>query len=292
VDIILDPLAMQETCRLARLSGLSVGFVPTMGALHEGHLSLLRAARAGNDVVATSVFVNPAQFDNPVDLEKYPRPLEADLDQMEAAGVNLAFAPTPEKIYPPGYASYVEVEGLSDQWEGASRPGHFRGVATVVLKLLNIVTPDRLYMGEKDFQQLQVIRRMVKDFHLPVEVIGMPTVRDPDGLALSSRNARLSPEERKAALALPRTLHTCAGIIEDGERRAWEVQRAGLDYLSMEARVTPDYLAVVDPETFRELDIIGPEALIIAAVNVGGTRLIDNRLWREADSGISHADLG
>jgi pantoate--beta-alanine ligase len=292
MDILLDPLAMQETCRLARLSGMSVGFVPTMGALHEGHLSLFRAARANNDVVAASLFVNPTQFNSPEDLKTYPRPLEADLDLMEKAGVNLVFNPAPEAVYPPGYASYVEVEGLSALWEGASRPGHFRGVATVVLKLLNIVTPDRLYMGEKDYQQLQVVRRMVKDFHLPVEVIGLPTVRDADGLALSSRNVRLSPGERKAALMLPRTLHYCVGFIADGERRAWEIQRAGLDYLSTEGRVTPDYLAVVDPETFRELDIIGKEALVIAAVKVGDTRLIDNRFWRESDTGVTHADLG
>lgn len=277
---------------MARLSGTSVGFVPTMGALHEGHLSLLRAARAGNEVVAASIFVNPTQFDNEDDLNRYPRPLEQDIDMLEGAGVNLVFTPAAETLYPPGYASYVEVEGLSNKWEGEARPGHFRGVATVVLKLLNLAMPDRLYMGEKDYQQLQLVRRMVKDFHLPVEVVGMPTVRDPDGLALSSRNVRLSPEERKAALVLPRTLHYCANFIEDGERRAWEVQRAGLDHLSMGGRITPDYLAVVDPQTFREVDIIGREALIIAAVSIGNTRLIDNRLWRESDSGVSHADLG
>jgi pantoate--beta-alanine ligase len=292
VDIILDPLAMQETCRLARLSGMSVGFVPTMGALHEGHLSLIHAARAENDLVAVSIFVNPTQFGEGEDFEKYPRPLEADLDRCEASGVNLVFNPPPDAMYPSGYSSYVNVHGLTDRWEGEIRPGHFQGVATVVMKLLQIVAPDRIYMGEKDFQQLQVIRRMAKDFHLPTAVIGIPTVRDPDGLALSSRNAYLSPEERKAALILPRMLHYCAGFIEDGERRAWEIQRAALDYLSMERAVQTDYVAVVDPETMRELDIIGPEALLLAAIRVGRTRLIDNRLWRESGGGVIHADLG
>jgi pantoate--beta-alanine ligase len=292
LDILLDPLAMQETCRLARLSGMSLGFVPTMGALHEGHLSLLRLARAENDVVAASVFVNPTQFGPGEDFERYPRPLEADLALAEAAGVNLAFTPAPETIYPHGYASYVTVEGLSEKWEGEARPGHFRGVSTVVMKLLQIVGPDRIYLGEKDFQQLQVIRRMVRDFLLPTRVIAAPTVRDKDGLALSSRNAYLSPEERKAALILPRTLHYCAQAIEEGERRAWEIQRIGLDYLSTEPRITADYFAVADPATLRELDIIGPEAALLAAIRVGKTRLIDNRVWRDSGSEPPRADLG
>ena len=292
MDILLDPAAMQETCRLARLSGMSIGFVPTMGALHEGHLSLLRAARAENDLVALSIFVNPTQFVAGEDLERYPRPLDRDLAQAEAAGTNLVFTPSPQAMYPPGHASYVDVEGLSDRWEGEFRPGHFRGVATVVLKLLMVVAPDRMYMGEKDYQQLQVIRRMVKDFHVTTEVVGKPTVRDPDGLALSSRNAYLTPEERQAALALPRTLHYCVSFIEDGERRAWEIQRSGLDYLSMEKQIAVDYLAVVDPTTLRELDIIGREAVLLAAVRVGRTRLIDSRIWRESGEQVVHADLG
>ncbi len=284
---------MRETCTLARLSGMSVGFVPTMGALHNGHLSLLRAARAENEVVAASIFVNPTQFGPSEDLEKYPRPLEADLNMCEEAGVNLVFTPAREALYPAGYASFVDVEGLTDRWEGEVRNGHFRGVATIVLKLLQIVGPDRLYMGEKDYQQLQVIRRMVRDFHLTTQVVGLPTVRDADGLALSSRNACLSLEERKKSLILPRTLHHCLGFIEDGERRAWEVQRAGLDYLSVEG-VATDYFAVVDPDTLRQLDIIGPRAALLAAIRVGNTRLIDNRIWNEAPQpeGLTHADLG
>jgi pantoate--beta-alanine ligase len=291
VDVLIDPLAIQETCRLARFSGMSVGFVPTMGALHEGHLSLLQAARAENDVVALSIFVNPTQFGPGEDFEKYPRPLQADLDLAEAAGVTLVFNPSPDHLYPPGYSTYVTVEGLTDKWEGAIRPTHFRGVATVVLKLLQIVGPDRIYFGQKDYQQLQVIRRMVRDFHLPTQVVGLPTIRDEDGLALSSRNAYLSREERKAALILPRTLNYCANLLDDGERRAWEIQRAGLDYLSMEKNLKVDYLAVVDPQSLRELDIVGEETALLAAIRVGNTRLIDNRVWRETD-GVPHADLG
>jgi pantoate--beta-alanine ligase len=233
----------------------SVGLVPTMGALHAGHEALIRAARAENDVVVVSLFVNPAQFDQDADLAAYPRDEDADTAAAEAAGADLLFAPAREEIYPPGFQTWVEVEELSRGLEGEHRPGHFRGVATVCLKLFNIVRPDRAYFGQKDAQQVAVIRRLVRDLDLDLQIRAVPTVRDPDGLALSSRNARLSPDEREAALALPHALAT-----RDPERA--RAVLAGLDV---------DYVEVADFEP----------RVLAAAVRVGHTRLIDNVVLEE-----------
>jgi pantoate--beta-alanine ligase len=233
-----------------RPAGSTVGIVPTMGSFHEGHLSLFRAARDDNDLVVVSLFVNPAQFDRPGDLAAYPQDEARDAELAEEAGMDILFAPAAEELYPDGFQTWVDVERLGGMLEGRSRPGHFRGVATVCLKLFNLVRPDRAYFGQKDSQQTAVVRRMVRDLHVPVEIRVLPTVRDEDGLALSSRNARLSPEERDRALALPRALET-----RDPER-ARELLR-GLDV---------DYVEVADFE---------PKVLA-AAVRVGATRLIDN----------------
>jgi len=230
------------------------GLVPTMGALHDGHRALIRAARADSDRVVMSLFVNPAQFDEQTDLEAYPRDEERDLELAEAEGVDVVFAPAQNELYPPGFATWVEP--LEAGAEGAARPGHFRGVATVCLKLFNLVRPERAYFGQKDAQQVAVLRRLVNDLNVPVEIRVVPTVRDPDGLALSSRNARLSAEERERALGLPRALASAAG--EPDPVAAARASLNGLD---------PDYVEVLD---------LGDAKVLAAAVRVGSTRLLDN----------------
>lgn len=246
-----------EEMRSAPREG-STGFVPTMGAFHQGHLSLFRAARDENDVVVASLFVNPAQFGPSEDLAKYPRDEERDERLAEEAGVDYLFTPAPEEIYPPGFQTWVEVEELSRPLEGAFRPGHFRGVATVCLKLFNIVRPDRAYFGQKDAQQAAVLKRMVRDLNVPLQIRVLPTVRDEDGLALSSRNAYLSTEEREAALVLPRALQT----------KDPKAARAMLDGLDVE------YVEVADFEP----------RVLAAAVRVGTNRLIDNVVLEEGDA--------
>ncbi|HEY3283211.1 MAG TPA: pantoate--beta-alanine ligase [Armatimonadota bacterium] len=275
---------VSEACRVAKLSGLSVGFVPTMGYLHEGHVSLLRAARAENELVVLSIFVNPTQFGPQEDLERYPRDLDRDCKLAEAAGTNLTFTPTAEAMYPRGYTTTVSVKGLTELWEGASRPGHFDGVATVVLKLLNVTQPDRAYFGAKDYQQLQVVQRMVEDLNLAVDIVGLPTVREPDGLALSSRNVYLSREERERALVLPSALAHCRRLLEGGERRGWVVRQAGEERIQAQAGVELDYLAVAHPRSLQPMDLVDREAVLLAAVRAGKTRLIDNLLWEETPS--------
>lgn len=282
LEVITDPKAMAEACSVARMSGLTIGFVPTMGYLHEGHLSLLRAARADCDTVVLSIFVNPIQFGPHEDYNRYPRDAERDLNLAKAIGVNLVFMPTVEDMYPQGYSTFVEVQGLTEKFEGAFRPGHFRGVATVVLKLFNIVQPHRAYFGQKDYQQLLVVRRMVQDLNLPIEIVPMPTVRESDGLAMSSRNTYLSAEERRAALAIPRALNACREALERGERIASEVRRAGLAVIESEPMLSLDYLAVAHPETLEEPDVVGSSAVVLIAARCGSTRLIDNILWEEA----------
>lgn len=281
MEVITDPQALQETCRQVRQMGMSIGFVPTMGYLHEGHLSLLRAARAQCETVVLSIFVNPTQFGPQEDYERYPRDLERDLELARQTRVNLVFTPTPQQMYPEGYSTFVEVEGLTERLEGAFRPGHFRGVATIVLKLFHLVQPDKAYFGLKDYQQLKVIQRMVRDLHLPIEIVPMPTVREPDGLAMSSRNTYLSPEERQSALSLYRSLQVCLRLLEAGERRGWEIQRQGIGILSADPLVQIDYLEVCHPETLEPLEIVGQSAVILGAIRVGNTRLIDNLLWEE-----------
>ncbi len=253
-----------------------LGLVPTMGALHEGHLSLLRQARVACATVAMSLFVNPAQFGPAEDLSRYPRPLQRDLDLARAAGVDLVFHPPVEEMYPPDFATAVEVGGPASRWEGEHRPGHFRGVATVVARLLGIVGPQVAYFGEKDWQQLQVVRRMVRDLAIPVQIAPCPIVREPDGLALSSRNVYLEPEQRQYATALSRALQAGQGRVADGERDALAVRQAIEAVLLDTPGLRPDYVAVVDPESLEPLERLDRPARALIAARLGKVRLIDN----------------
>ena len=256
-----------------------LGLVPTMGALHEGHLSLAGRARTECASVAMSIFVNPAQFGPHEDLTRYPRPIERDLQLAEAAGIDLVFNPSVEEIYPPGFGTYVEVGDVARRWEGEHRPGHFRGVATVVTKLFTLVAPQCAYFGQKDFQQLAVVRRLVADLNLPVEVVGCETVREPDGLALSSRNVYLSPDERPYATALHAALHTGRQRVAAGATKASAVREAMERVLLDTPGVTVDYVAVVDPGTLEPLDRIEPGRTLVhglIAARLGAVRLIDN----------------
>jgi len=257
----------------------SLGLVPTMGFFHEGHLSLVRRARAENDVVAVSIFVNPAQFGPAEDFTTYPRDLRRDLALLEEAGVDLVFVPDREEIYPEGYATYVTVERLTDRWEGASRPGHFRGVATVVAKLFTLFQPHRAYFGQKDYQQLVVVRRLARDLGFSLAVVTCPIIRDPDGLAQSSRNSHLSPAERQAALALSRALRAGETAYQGGERSGRRLREIVEEVLAREPLAKPDYVAVAHPETLAECEEVGPlGAVLCLAVWIGATRLIDNSL--------------
>jgi pantoate--beta-alanine ligase len=262
----------------ARRGGRSVGLVPTMGAFHAGHEALMRAAGERCDHVVVSLFVNPAQFDEAADLAAYPRSEAADAEIAERLGVDVLFAPPPEEIYPDGFATQVTVAGLSTVLEGAERgPGHFAGVCTVVCKLLNIVAPDIAFFGQKDAQQVVVVRRMVRDLDLPVELHVIPTVRDVDGLALSSRNARLGADDRRRALALHRGLDAARALAAAGEHDAAILRAAAADALQA-AGVEPDYLALVDPDTLRPVERVDRRVLFAVAARVGPARLIDNVL--------------
>jgi pantoate--beta-alanine ligase len=267
---------MRAASRAARPSGKRVGFVPTMGALHEGHLSLVRAAREKCDVVAVSIFVNPLQFGPSEDLAKYPRTFERDCELLEKEAVDILFVPTPEEMYPAGAVTYVTVEGLSEKLCGKSRPGHFRGVTTVVAKLFHIVEPDMAFFGQKDAAQSTIIRRMVRDLNLPVEIAVCPIVREPDGLAMSSRNAYLSPQERKSALFLHRALSQVRHRFDQGERNAANLIEAGRQLLAREPAVRLDYFQIVDPTTLDPMSQATSTALVAIAAFIGNTRLIDN----------------
>jgi len=256
----------------------SVGLVPTMGALHAGHLSLVAAACGENDRVAATLFVNPKQFGPQEDLALYPRDLERDVRLLEGAGTEAVFAPSVEAMYPPGAETTVDVGSVALPLEGERRPGHFRGVATVVLKLLEIASPDRAYFGEKDAQQLAVVRRLVADLDVPVQIRSCPIVREADGLALSSRNAYLSPEERKAATVLFRALEAAGSRWRAGERHGPALREAMTETLGGEPLARTDYAAVADPATFREVDVASGPVRLLLAVHIGRTRLIDNRL--------------
>jgi pantoate--beta-alanine ligase len=261
----------------ATCEGLTIGCVPTMGALHEGHLSLVRHARAECGYVVLTIFVNPTQFAPGEDLSRYPRREAQDLALAEAEGVSLAFVPSAAEMYPTDLLATVQVAELTEVLCGPHRPGHFAGVATVVAKLLNIITPDRAYFGQKDFQQLQVIRRMVRDLNLPGEIMGCPTVREPDGLALSSRNAYLSPEEREIAPRLHAALQRGADVVAAGGR-AEEAEAAVRAALADEPRFGLQYVEARRPATLRRDDLPGPPMVIAAAAYLGATRLIDNVL--------------
>jgi pantoate--beta-alanine ligase len=265
----------------ARAAGLSVGLVPTMGALHAGHCSLVERASAECDLVVVTVFVNPLQFGDPDDIARYPRTLESDVELAGAAGAGIVFAPPVKEMYPgfpAAVATTVSVAGLGDHWEGASRPGHFDGVSTVVAKLFAMSGRCRAYFGEKDFQQLAVVRRMVRDLSLPIEIIGCPTMRDEDGLALSSRNVRLSSDQRRVALVLSRSLRAGAALIARGEGRAQVIEDAMARVVAEEPSVDLDYAAVVRADDLRGVASIRPDVAIrlLIAATVGGVRLIDN----------------
>ena len=273
---IRDARELRRQVALWRSEGRTVGFVPTMGALHEGHLSLVRLARERADRVVASVFVNPTQFGPNEDFSRYPRQPEKDGAMLESAGCDLLFLPDVDTMYPPGSATFVEPAGAAEGLEGAFRPGHFRGVATVVCGLLNLVQADVAVFGKKDAQQLAVIRQLVRDLHFPVEIVAGETVREEDGLALSSRNAYLSPDERRAAGVLHRALRAAEQAIVGGERRGDEVRRVMREVLDSEPLARTEYAEVVEAATFRPANTLRGSLVLPLAVRVGGTRLIDN----------------
>ncbi|HEX5447395.1 MAG TPA: pantoate--beta-alanine ligase [Pirellulales bacterium] len=262
----------------ARRDGKTVGLVATMGALHAGHLSLVERSRQECGFTVVTIFVNPTQFGPREDFARYPRNLQTDLALLGPTGADVVFAPEAGDVYGPQHATYVEMHGVAEPWEGRCRPGHFRGVATVVLKLFNMVAPDRAYFGQKDYQQSLVIRRLVADLDLPIEVCVCPTVREPDGLALSSRNVYLSPTEREDALAIGRALRRAAELVQSGQREAAAVAEAMRAILAAAPGLRVEYLAVVDAETLQAIATIDRTVLAAIAAFVGPTRLIDNTL--------------
>jgi pantoate--beta-alanine ligase len=263
----------------ARARGASVGFVPTMGALHAGHEALLAIARRQNDFVVASIFVNPLQFDRKEDLDHYPRTLEDDLRVCERCGVNLVFTPTPTELYPESQLTFVESPTLTSTLCGQFRPGHFRGVATVVLKLLNIVQPERAYFGEKDAQQLALIRRMARDLNVSVEIVPVPTIREADGLALSSRNKHLTPAQRAIAPVLSRALRQAVDMIGEGESSAAAIRERALALFAPWPEARVEYFELTDPQTLTPVDRVDRAVLIAGAMWLGQTRLIDNMSW-------------
>jgi pantoate--beta-alanine ligase len=269
---------LRQAVVAARRAGKTVGFVPTMGALHAGHVSLIAAARAADGFVVVSIFVNPTQFGPKEDFSRYPRPLERDLELCGAAGVDLVFTPEVAAMYPPGFRTFVEVSELSDVLDGASRPGHFRGVATVVLKLFHLVKPDRAYFGQKDAQQVRVIQQMVRDLNVPVETVVCPTVREPDGLALSSRNQYLNADQRREATALNRALEEAEAAIRGGEREVATIERSMAARIAAITGAVLDYAVAVDADTLKPATKLKGMVLLALAVRFGATRLIDNRL--------------
>lgn len=261
-----------------------IGFVPTMGYLHQGHISLVRQARRQNRSVVVSIYVNPTQFGPNEDLDRYPRDLEHDRQLLEKEGVDILFLPSTGDMYPAGYDTWVEISGLGHKLEGLRRPGHFRGVATVVLKLLNIIEPDMLYLGQKDAQQALVIRRMASDLHLKTDIRVMPIIRQPDGLALSSRNSYLDANQKKAATILFRALEQAVELFRQGEMNAEVVKKSMAELIGTEPSAVIDYISIACTESLEEMETIRPPALVSLAVNIGDTRLIDNMvISREND---------
>lgn len=276
MNVYTTARAMRDWCRAEQRAGRTVGFAPTMGALHAGHVSLMDAARRECDSVAVSIFVNPTQFAPHEDLTKYPRPMEADLEACRAAGVDAVFTPSVAEMYRPDAATFVELPSLSTMWEGAVRPTHFRGVATVVTKLFQIVPADASYFGQKDFQQQLVIRKMVRDLDIPMSIRVCPIIRDADGLALSSRNVYLSPDERRAALAIPRSLVAAHDAVANGERSIASLKELMRRELTQSDRLSVDYATLVDPDTLAELTEWSDDVAAIVAARSGATRLLDN----------------
>ena len=278
MEIITSVAHMANKAREARSAGKRIAFVPTMGFLHEGHASLLREGRRRGDILVLSIFVNPTQFGAGEDFESYPRNLEKDAEIAERAGVDVIFAPTAREMYPNGYQTYVNVDNLTLPLCGASRPGHFRGVTTVVAKLFNIVSPHSAFFGEKDYQQLAVIRRMVADLNMDVEITGMPIVREADGLAMSSRNAYLSPEERKSALCLCRSLAGASELYREGVFSVDVLREKVMEILRAESSASVEYVEFRHQHTLEEVDNASDETLLALAVKIGKTRLIDNTI--------------
>jgi len=271
----------RAACRVLRASGKRLGLVPTMGALHEGHLSLVRAARAQCDAVAVSLFVNPTQFGPTEDLAKYPRPFERDRALLEKEGVEILFSPSADEMYPKGEGTWVVVDGLSEKLDGRSRPGHFRGVATVVSKLFHILEPDAAFFGQKDAAQSAIIRRLVRDLNFPLEVVICPIVREPDGLAMSSRNTYLSSEERQRALVLRQSLILVEDNFRAGQRNAAKLIAAAREVVAAQPQVRLDYFEIVDPDTLDPIEQVSQPVLAAVAAYVGNTRLIDNVVLRD-----------
>ncbi len=276
MEVVRRVQSLKEICRQAQARGRRIGLVPTMGALHDGHISLIRRIQELSDLVVVSIFVNPTQFGPDEEYAEYPRSLTEDVDICIAEKVDYVFSPSVEELYPPNSSTFVEVEKLSADLEGGVRPGHFRGVATVVLKLFQIVQPAIAVFGRKDAQQALIVRRMVQDLMLDVEILVLPTVRDKDGLALSSRNRMLSTEQRRAALAIPRALEAAVGVVKEGQRNAGKVVVAAREVLEAEELLTIDYVELVDEERLRPVSQVQGEMLLLVAATVGTTRLIDN----------------
>ena len=277
MELIKDISMMQNRCREEKLKGRKIGFVPTMGALHKGHLALIQKAREDCDFVVVSIFVNPTQFGAGEDFERYPRDLSKDLRLCEEEGVDVVFAPSVQDMYPEDFSTWVEVKGrLTETLEGSFRPGHFRGVTTVVTKLFNIVSPDVSYFGRKDYQQALIVKKMVRELNIATQIVLLPTVREEDGLASSSRNKYLSDEERKKARVLYRSLLRAKTEIEDGEDNPSRIISSMEDLIREEGPLRIDYIAIVDPDTLEPVERIEGKVLIAIAAQVGKTRLIDN----------------
>lgn len=278
MEVIESRKQMQERAESLRLAGHTVALVPTMGFLHEGHLELMRVGKRHSDKLIISIFVNPTQFGPSEDLGKYPRDTEGDLEKARKVGVDFVFLPSTQEIYPEGYQTRVQVERVTQHLCGISRPGHFEGVTTVVAKLLNITKPHMAIFGQKDFQQLTVISRMVMDLNMDIQIIGVPTVREPDGLAMSSRNKFLSPEERESALSLRKSLDLAREMFMEGERGARVIKKAIESLILSHPHTEIDYVTLCDPVTLEDVETLTDETLLVLAVRVGTTRLIDNRV--------------
>jgi len=282
MQTITEIAELRRALNAARRNGQTVGLVPTMGAFHEGHLTLMRRAKAENDLCVVTLFVNPTQFNDLDDFDRYPRDPERDSQMAQAEGVDFLFSPTPEEVYPKGFDTVVVVRALSERLEGTSRPGHYAGVATVVTKLLNMAGADRAYFGEKDWQQLQIIKTLVRDLDIPTQIVPVPTVREADGLALSSRNVRLSPEQRAAARVISSALDNAQSIADTGVQDGYQIAAWMRQTIEVQPLAKVDYAVVVAPDTLQEIDTIDEGAVALIAATFGKVRLIDARLLRPA----------